>query len=867
MYRKLYICGFLIFTPIAILICQSIIVGKLTSTSDEPIPIANITIHQLPNSSILGYDISDYDGKFTIAVTSSLDSLFVEFSHLTYARTGIWIKNKSQQISIILKEDNTILPSMVIKDNTVRRSGDTLEFKADGLRQREGESIETLLRRIPGIEIKGGQIYYQDLPISKFTIEGLDLLDGRYGVITNDLNSRVIQSIQVLERHQSIRALDSIWRPPNAAINLTLKQETVFSTNGDASLGVPPFAYNGKMNEFIFQKKQQANFTFASNNISTFNGYLTRNFIYMLDDNPSPHLLVTPTSVANNIKPNGYINNNDQIVVGNAIRKLGKFSTLRVNGYFDKTKWLTSQNQTRTYLLPQTKLILEEQLATKLLKREWNIKPNFEYNGNLLYINNTTEVTANSNSDSSKYIYTSINSSERLEDAKLMVVNTQNLILKKGKSAYSIKSAISYTKHNANLLVSPISLFQDDISKKLFGSVNQNLDVSRFESDIYTTFYKRIIKAKVSTDIGYKLERYTTSALTSDNIIMDIPIGVNYLVNNLITSHTSYMRNFAKWEWPKMKINFSLPLQFVSFNQTIDEMQNKSLFTGVTYQPEVTFSKVLSRKYGFEGSYNFSKKIGGSDNIYQGQILFNNRNVTQGNTSMAKLNNQNSNAKLKYTDDIQRLYFILELDGNLNQSNLLNNNNIETSGVLNSQVLSKNTNYNLSSSLSGRKYFVTLNSSVGVIIKNYISIIPQIINDVKSDFKIESRSIEPYINYQASQLGFKASINVSQLKNGLNKLNYYQPSLKVGYSLSEKSSIDFDATSSRFSKDDISYQWLYGSIMIKHIFSKKLNFQAQITNISNENTFIRLSQYANSDELLRLSLRPRQFVLLVNYKL
>lgn len=867
MRKRLSMCTFFFFMPIAVVLSQSILAGKISDTSKESIPIVNITVHQQPGSSILAYDISDFDGKFTVEVISDLDSLYVEFSHLTYARTGIWIKNKSQQVNITLQEDATILPTLVIKDNAVRRSGDTLEFNTDGLRLREDESIETLLRRIPGIEIKGGEIFYQDLPISRFTIEGLDLLGGSYGVITKDLNSRIINTIQVLERHQYIRALDSIYRPPNAAINLTLKQEIVFSTNFEAGLGAPPFAYNGKVNEFIFHKKQQANFTLASNNISTFNRYLTDNFIFKADDASSPNLKVTPTSVPNAIQRNGYITNDDQLVVGNAIRKLGNFSTLRVNGFFDKTKWLTNQNQTRTYLLPQSKLILEEQLATKLLKREWNLKPNFEYNGSSLYVSNTTELIVNSNSDSAKYIYTPINSTERLEGAKLKVINTQNLILKRGKSAYILNSAISYTNHNANLLVSPISLFQDDFRKKLFESVNQNLEVSQFESHVFTTIYKGIAKAKVNSDVGYKFRHFASNAVTSENNLIDVPLGDNYLVNNLIASHIYYMRTFVAWEWPKMKINFSLPVQYSSFAQTIDETQDKSIFKGVTYQPKLYIYKSLSRKYGFKVSYEYNKNVGSSDNIYQGQILFNNRNVTQGNTTMTKWNNQNTNAKLQYTDDLQSLYLTLELDGNLNQSNLLSNNNIETSGIVNSQVLNNNTNRNLSTSLSGRKYIVKLNSSIGVSARNYTSVTPQIINGVKSDLKLAFRSVEPYIKYQDSKLSFKTAITISQLKNGLNNLNYYQPSLKVGYSFSKKSSIDFDATSSRFSKDDTSYQWLFSSIMMKHMVSKKLNFQAQITNISNENSYVSLTQFSNSDELLRLNLRPRQFVLSLSYKI
>ncbi|MBK7635335.1 MAG: hypothetical protein IPJ13_14450 [Saprospiraceae bacterium] len=41
------------------------------------------------------------------------------------------------------------------------------------------KNIEQVLSRIPGITIEQGQIRYMGLSISKFYIEGLDMLEGK----------------------------------------------------------------------------------------------------------------------------------------------------------------------------------------------------------------------------------------------------------------------------------------------------------------------------------------------------------------------------------------------------------------------------------------------------------------------------------------------------------------------------------------------------------------------------------------------------------------------------------------------------------------------------------------------------------------
>lgn len=89
-------------------------------------------------------------------------------------------------------------------------------------------SIGDVLKKLPGVQVlSSGQILYQNKAISKFYVEGLDLLKGKYGIATQNIEAKNVASVQVLENHQPIKALKDMEIPEEAAINLKLKQSAL----------------------------------------------------------------------------------------------------------------------------------------------------------------------------------------------------------------------------------------------------------------------------------------------------------------------------------------------------------------------------------------------------------------------------------------------------------------------------------------------------------------------------------------------------------------------------------------------------------------------------------------------------------------
>ena len=110
--------------------------------------------------------------------------------------------------------------------------------------------IADVLRKMPGIEVaKSGEIRYNGQPINNFYIEGLDMLDGRYGQATNNIAPQDVASVEVMENHQPIKALKDIVFSDRAAINLRLKPHAKARWTGTlrGGAGWSPALWNGAL--------------------------------------------------------------------------------------------------------------------------------------------------------------------------------------------------------------------------------------------------------------------------------------------------------------------------------------------------------------------------------------------------------------------------------------------------------------------------------------------------------------------------------------------------------------------------------------------------------------------------------------------
>lgn len=249
---------------------QVVLSGKITDKSTEaPLPNVLVTVRPTGENKIVRYAQSSQDGKYEIKLASFPNNHILHFSMMGYASLIIALSGDRSQYNVKLSEQATELKEVVVKAPSIRQRGDTISYMVSSFADAQDKSLADVLKKMPGIEIeKSGAIKYNGVAINKFYIEGKDLLGGRYGLATNNMHQEDVGSVEVMENHQPIKALEDISFSQNPAINIRLKEDAKARWVGTAKAGAgfEPFLWSAELIVMRFTAKTQSLNTYKTNN-------------------------------------------------------------------------------------------------------------------------------------------------------------------------------------------------------------------------------------------------------------------------------------------------------------------------------------------------------------------------------------------------------------------------------------------------------------------------------------------------------------------------------------------------------------------------------------------------------------------------
>ena len=236
------------------------------------VPYANVYITKLrQKTSVLASTQCNSRGEYQINLQNfQTDSVELHVTGINIEPFVLKCKNISQRIDIIVAERVQQMKDVVIKAPRITTQGDTINYRVSAFQQQNDLSIGQVLKRLPGITVSDiGQISYKGVPIKNFYIEGLDLMKGKYGIATNNIDPNSISTVQIMKNHQDIKALKDLKPEERASINLKLKNGVKGIFNLIATLGL---GYDNKRlwdNELIatyFKRNSQLLATYKGNN-------------------------------------------------------------------------------------------------------------------------------------------------------------------------------------------------------------------------------------------------------------------------------------------------------------------------------------------------------------------------------------------------------------------------------------------------------------------------------------------------------------------------------------------------------------------------------------------------------------------------
>jgi len=255
---------------VTMLVCSQTISGTVIDSVDNT-PVADVIVQLLDKQGKgVKFALTDDKGAFSLPVVES--GITLSFKCMGYRWRMVSVSEAltvPKPLLIMLESEPFALEEVVVKAPDIMVKSDTLIYNVQRFTDAQDRSIADVLKKMPGIEVaNGGQIKYNGIPINKFYIEGNDLLEGRYGVATNNISPQDVQNVEIMENHQPIRALSGIEYSEQAGLNLRLKESAKVRWTGIASVGggFSPALYDGSLFAMRIAGKLQSMETLRLNN-------------------------------------------------------------------------------------------------------------------------------------------------------------------------------------------------------------------------------------------------------------------------------------------------------------------------------------------------------------------------------------------------------------------------------------------------------------------------------------------------------------------------------------------------------------------------------------------------------------------------
>ncbi len=202
---------------------QMIISGVVAdSLTRQPVAKANVMV--LKNGKTVSFARTDEHGRFT--VSTSLSSL----QQTELQATAMGFEKKRQPLAkasdnqILLSQKTFEMQEVMVKAGPVTGRKDTITFDLTRYASERDNSLKDVLKKLPGVQVAGnGQISVNGKNLSRFTVEGLDLSDGRYNKLTENIKAKDVKKAEVIEHDQPIKALRNKIYTDNVAMNVVLK--------------------------------------------------------------------------------------------------------------------------------------------------------------------------------------------------------------------------------------------------------------------------------------------------------------------------------------------------------------------------------------------------------------------------------------------------------------------------------------------------------------------------------------------------------------------------------------------------------------------------------------------------------------------
>lgn len=642
--------------------------------SGEAVAGANVILQTKDGSNIIGFASTDANGEYDIKCKGKRDSVSLKVTGFNVKLTVVKVSYRTQTVNFSVEYERITLHEVVVKSEPIERRSDTLNYYVASYIDSLDSSIGDVLKKMPGIDVeKSGEIKYNNKPINKFYIEGLDMMGGRYGVATNNVRARDIASVQVLENHQPVKALKNIVFSNDAAINLKLKDKAkgTFAAEAQLGAGYSPLMWNAELTAMKFSSDFQTLCTYKTNDsgddilaeLTSFYGGLSKESAMTGVYTPS-----TP-----DIENGRYMDNLTHAVSLNALFKLDNDNNLTVNcKYVHDLEKFASSSTTIYYLPESSPLEIKETANASELTDGMELGLKLEKNTEKIYLKENLVLGADWDRNAGMVLNGSDSVFQKFKLPSIRIKNNLNFIKVINGVRFSFQSAVNAEQLPATLTVSPVifpEIFGADATGEgaLLQSVgDRKISTTNYLWTAYTIrdIYTFSARAGVSADLlgmESSLSRTDSPTVTADSLRNDS--FWKRLDGSLFLSFTYRHGNY----------DFSIGSNLDYMNLRMNDYVRTASGTLNRFfaDPNVSFNVKLSPSLNLSVEGSLSHRTGAVGSNYAGYVMTDYRMLSSSDGNIRESVIQNCNARLSYGDAVISTFGSLNVSYWRAKSNLM----------------------------------------------------------------------------------------------------------------------------------------------------------------------------------------------------
>ncbi|MFZ4105978.1 TonB-dependent receptor [Flavobacterium sp.] len=851
---------------------KTIVKGKVTDQQNRGIQSASVSLLD-ENNDFLGYNYTDLNGNYSITFENSkVNNITIKVSCLGYVKTSKSISITNLIQNFILEEKTESLQEVVIESGKkIKINQDTTYIKVASFGNKTEQTVEDILKKLPGIEVtKDGSIKAHGKTIDKLLIEGEDIFDKNYKMLSKNLDAKVLDEVQIIDNFEDNPIFKKLNNSDKVAINLKLKKGLNNVWFGNITLGsgiISENRWKENINLGLIKKKIKLFYFGDYNNLGEkATDIIATNIIEKssFGDDRFEYKAKSIYNIANNEIQ--FFSKTQSVFNKAFLNSLSFTSKLKKNLSVRGVIYLANDEQNQNsstitkYNLENNPISFTEDnfyvnkktLASTEIELKYS--PNDKnYITNLFIFKNNPNKTANNllfntdiinqNSNSENYtIYNHFNHTLQLTEKT--VLNNYFYI---GNDKINEKSKISSPFLNSFLSLDTNQIINQNANNKLFYIGNKSKLITKF----------RKIDLTNTVQFEYSKEQFKNDFIAKNQSIETYQNNANLKIQNLFQENT--MRyNFSR----KIDLTANLNFQNSQFN---NNTFSKNLFL---INPSIYFN---IKKTGF-GNFSFSFSENNSlpeiNQLTTNYQLTDYRSFLQGATLQKPLKNQTTGLNYSYYNDEKRFSINTNIFFSNSKSIYNTSSNLTSDFNFNSYIQTKGSeSYNFNFSLVNYCRKLKLASKIETL-NNWITS-PLNVNSIEFS---NAKSYSNLIKYSATTY-FKSKINFDF---GFS-YNYFQSNfqaiktnnttkdafININYKVSK--TILAESNNSIYYVNNQSYS--FNNVVLSYTpLECKFSFRLILNNLVNENqyTYISINNYSYYKSIIKLV--PRYVLGTIKYR-